>query len=306
MRDFVKALNFYKTKYSDYLSKCKTSNEKLAMCNALNTEMNLSEPFKLSPEKLPNTSKRMFYKLMANALFGKLEQKNNKMQTLFLNKQSDIEEIYFSENKIDDIFCINDEICQVQIIPNTFKTPPNRKANCYLGAQVTAYARQIIYEHVQTVENSQAKIYQIDCDSIIFTLPVNSELPLNISSAVGHFKHELSGKIASFYSLGPKNYSISFQTPHGIETVSRVRGLSLSNSLNPVNFTDQIFKFYVSQFLKQKYEFTLLKQFRKKSDFKKLKISSALEQITFSNDLCKRRNIDLNSPNFCTIPYGYK
>ena len=85
-----------------------------------------------------------------------------------------------------------------------------------------------------------------------------------------------------------------------------MRGLSLSNSLNAIDFTDQIFKFYVSQFLKQKYEFTLLKQFRKKSDFKKLKICSGLEKVTFSNALCKRRNIDLDSPNFCTIPYGFK
>ena len=242
---------------------------------------------------------------MANALFGKLEQKNNKSQTLFLNNQSEVEDIYFSENKIDDIFCLNEEICQIQIVPNSLKLPPNRNTNCYIGAQITAYARQVIYEHVQSLITSNATIYQVDCDSIIYTYPNNQPVPLKVSSAVGHFKYELNN-ITSFYSLGPKNYSITFESNNLSETLLRIRGLSLNNSLNKVNIDNQLFKFYVSQFLKQKSQQIFVKQFRRKGDFKKLKVSSQIEQITFSNDLSKRRNIDFSTRNFLTLPYGYK
>ena len=306
LKDFIKAINFFKTKYSDFLSKADSQVKKEEICNQLNFDMELSHPFVLTTEtNLPNLAKKTFYKLMANALFGKFEQKNNKSQTLFLNKQSDIEDIYFSENKIEDIFCLNEEICQVQVVRNTNKIPPNRRTNCYLGAQITAFARQVIYEHVQTLINSNATIYQIDCDSIIFTLNQNQQIPLKVSSAVGHFKHEIND-IISFYSLGPKNYSLTFQTTNGIETLSRVRGISLNNLLNKVTLDNELFKFYVSQFLKRKPQQILMKQFRKKADFKNLKICSQIEQITFTNDLSKRRNVDFSTKNFLTLPYGYK
>jgi hypothetical protein len=68
----------------------------------------------------------------------------------------------------------------------------------------------------------------------------------------------------------------------------------------------ELFKYYVSQFLKQRSEQILMKQFRRKADFKNLKICSQIEQITFSNDLSKRRNVDFSTRNFQTFPYGYK
>ena len=175
-----------------------------------------------------------------------------------------------------------------------------------MGAQITAYARQVIYENVQTLVTADAIIYQIDCDSIIFTLPKNKTLPILVSDAVGHFKHEIDGEINTFYSLGPKNYSISFTSKNGSETLSRVRGLSLNNSLNEVKLDDKLFKFYVSQFLKQKSEMLLIKQYRSKADFRNLKIRSQIEQITFTNSLSRRRNIDFNSPGFESFPYGFK
>ena len=307
LKDFIKAINFFKTKSSKIFQNCNSEEDKLKICKTLNLEMDLLAPFQLTPENnCPNDSKRTFYKLMANALFGKFEQKSNKTQTLFLNSQSDIEDIYFSENKIDDIFCLNEEICQIQVIPNELKLPPNRKTNCYLGAQITAYARQIIYEKVQKLIIANAIIYQIDCDSIIFTLPTNQSLPIKISEAVGHFKHEIKGDINTFYSLGPKNYSITFLSEKGTETLSRVRGFALNNSLNEIKLDENLFKFYVTQFLKQKSEHILLKQFRRKADFKKLKISSQIEEITFSNALSKRRNVNFTTAPFLSFPYGFK
>ena len=96
--------------------------------------------------------------------------------------------------------------------PNNLKLPPNRKSNCYIGAQLTAFARQTIYEHLQTLNQVNATIYQIDCDSIIFSLPKSTRIPLILSDAVGHFKREVTGEIISYYSMGPKNYCLTFHT----------------------------------------------------------------------------------------------
>ena len=306
LKDFVKTLNFFKTKHSDCLRECKTFEEKVRYCHMLNIEMDLSDPFVLSPNNIaPNKQKRNLFKLMANGLFGKLEQKNDKSQTLFVNKKSDLADILASENKIKDIFCINDEICEVQIIRNVLKIPPNRKSNCYIGAQVTAYARQTIYSHLQTLLFWKATIYQVDCDSIIFTLDTNLSIPLHLSDAVGHFKHEVDGEIKSFYSLGPKNYNMTFEKDGCLETISKVRGLSLNNSLNNSIFTDHQFQFYVDQFVKGKRQKMAVNQFRKKANYKKLTIKSSLEQITFSNDLTRNCITQTNTLNYSSHPFGY-
>ena len=97
--------------------------------------MDLQPPFNLTPfNTKSNPRKRNFYKLMANALFGKLEQRNDKSQTIFVNQQSELENLFFSENKILDLTCINEEICEVQIAPNSSKMPPNKNTNCYIEA----------------------------------------------------------------------------------------------------------------------------------------------------------------------------
>ena len=82
--------------------------------------------------------------------------------------------------------------------------------------------------------------------------------------------------------------------------------MSLNNSLNDTKFDENLFKFYISQFVKKNTQKVVLKQFRRKGDFKKLKINSSLEEITFSNDLSKRRILDPNSKNYTTFPYGFK
>ena len=306
LRDFIKILNMFKTKNSSFLKGLDNADQ-IHYCNLLNEELELNEPFLLTPANVKfNQQKRFFYKLMANSLFGKLEQKHNKYRTLFVNKQSDLENIFHSENIIQDLFCISDEICQVQVLPCELKLPPNRNSNCYIGAQLTAYARQIIYSHLQTLCNAGAKIYQVDCDSIIFTLPNEHPIPLKISEAVGHFKHEVSEKILSYYSLGPKNYSISFQDKNCIKTISKVSGLSLNNSLNSFVLDTKLFQLYVDQFLNNRTEKCLVNQLRKKGNFKKIKIESELEKVTFSNDLSKRRFINIRTRNYFTYPYGYQ
>ena len=306
LKDFVHHLNILKLKHSTCLENMKTLNEKLNYCKQLNTDMTLIDPFHLTPHNVkPNFRKRTFYKLMANALFGKLEQRNDKSHTIYVNQQSELEDVFFSENNIIDLNCINSEICEVQISPTSYKIPPNKNSNCYIGAQLTAYARQTIYKYLQVLERSNATIFQVDCDSLIFSLPKTEPIPLPISDAVGHFKHEIKN-IKSYQSLGPKNYCITFEKDNCIQTITKVRGLSLNNSLNENIFTDELFKTYVQQFISKKKEKIQVKQFRTRGDFKRFKINSTIEQVSFSNALSDRRFICNESPHLNSFPYGYK
>ena len=80
--------------------------------------------------------------------------------------------------------------------------------------------------------------------------------------------------------------------------------MSLNNSLTKDTFNDDIFQFYISQFINDKVETIAVKQQRTKGDFKRFKITSEIENITFSNDLSTRRYVCPKSLNYTTYPYG--
>jgi hypothetical protein len=305
-KDFVEKLNFFKTKNSNCFSKCQTLQDKEACCKKLNQKMNLREPFLLSPNNVKfNASKRNFYKLCNNALFGKFSEKHNKSQTVFASNSNEIEKIFFSDQTIQDIFCINENICEISITPNVFSLKPNRNSNCYLGAEITALARQTIHKFGTEIHNSNFSLYQINCDSLLFSMPETNTLPIEISEAMGDFKFETEGDILSYYSLGTKSYCVTYKDTNGnIKSNSKICGISLKSKASSNLVDNKLFDFYISQILSNKQEKIFIEQQRFKRDLKKLKVSQNLVNVSFSNHLSIRRIVDLNEPNLKTYPYG--
>jgi hypothetical protein len=305
-KDFVQKLNFFKTKYSNCFSNCKTSTEKENYCKYLDKKMDLKEPFLLTPSNIKfNLQQRNFYKLCCNALFGKFSERNDKSHTIFASNNDEIAAIFFSDQKIEDIYCINDQICEVSVLPNIFKLKPNRKSNCYLGAEITALARQTIHEYALKLYSLNYQLYQINCDSLLFSMPINNILPIDISDAMGDFKFEVLGEILSYYSLGTKSYCISYKDPNGsIQTNSKICGISLNCKGANNLVDDKLFDFYLSQLVANKTEKIEITQERFKKDFKKYKVLHNFVNISFSNHLSTRRYVDLNAPNLLTFPYG--
>ena len=142
LKPFIQTLNFLKTKNSDCFSQCKTTYEKENYCKTLNMKMNLTPPLLLTPNNVKHNSlKRNFYKLCSNSIFGKLEERNDKSQIVYASSSNEIANLYLSDKIIDVFYVINDKLCELYLKPDLNKLRANRKTNCYLGAQVTAYAR---------------------------------------------------------------------------------------------------------------------------------------------------------------------
>jgi hypothetical protein len=308
MKSFVQKLNALKVKHTNILKDCVSSEEKLNYCEFLNEEMELRDSFRILPSSVnENKSKRFLYKQMANGFFGKFQQLQNKSKTIFVRSQNNLENLYFSNNVITDLFCINEDFCKVQLMPkDEKKLPPNLKNNCYIGGQIVAYSREIIYEHLNTIEKYGGTLYQVECDSIIFSLPLNVQIPINISDALGHFKHVLDGEILSFYSFGPKNYSITYQKPFANpESYTRISGISLNNVMFNNELNDKLFNEYLTNlsFLQK----TSIAQVRTKLKKKTNEIVTLLEKTTYSNQLTNRRILKRKklNPELIMYPYGF-
>ena len=308
LQPYIKMLNFFKMQHSDCLKDCQNTSEQQTNCETMNKDMKFEAPFLLTPSNVkPNKSKRLFYKLMANSTIGKLGQRNDKNKTIYVCEKSQIEDIYFSPNKIEDIFFVNENYCQVEIKPDIHKIPPNRLSSCYLEAQLTSYARELIYKHVNTIVNSGGILFNVDCDSIIFGQLKNSICPLKINQSIGNFKHELGNvNFLSYYSLGPKNYSISYEKNGKIETLSKIRGLSLASITNQTLLSDKLFKDFIKQYFEDQKTFCRVPQQRIKADFKKFKVYSNIDLIRFTNDVSTRRYLKDTTEFYVTYPYGFK
>ncbi len=306
LKEFIQKLNCLKIQNSECLKYFETTAEKQNYLDFLNNEMELTPPFNLTLENVhPNKNKKTFYKLMSNALFGKLEQKNNQTKTLYVTSQRELENSFFSENKVDEIIPLNENVCQLEIKCNELKLKPNLKANCYVGGQITAYARMVIYEYLLQVVNSSGSLYYVDTDCIFFSLPKNSVNPLPISDAVGHFK-EVYSNIESFYALGPKNYVVRYKENGNLKTVTKIRGISLASFYLQNEITSTTFQNYMAKFLSNTIEEKQVNQVRTKRFKSDNSISTNLELFTFCNDVSSKRLVLKEDPKLSTVPYGYQ
>jgi G:T-mismatch repair DNA endonuclease (very short patch repair protein) len=306
LKDFVQTINCLKIQNSNCLQACKTIEEKKLYCAYLNDMMELKEPFKLQPKNIKdNESAKQFYKLIANSLFGKFQQKANRTKTKFFTSQTELENVYFSKDIIKQINCINENICQVEIEPDQCKQSPNRETNCYIGGQLTAYARQYIYEQIQAV-SQVGKVYYCDCDCIYFSANIDKTIPLIISDALGHFKNVYPGEILKFYTFGTKSYVISYKTENDkIKEITKVKGFSISTHLLKNEIDSHTYNFFLDQFLKDEIEKKEIPQLRQKKNVKKFKVDQYLQSSSFSNHISSRRMIAKKCQYLTTFPYGY-
>jgi hypothetical protein len=303
---FVKQLNYLKVRFSNIFKNCGTDLEKQNYCDFLNKEMGLNNHSILTPHNCSNNkSQKELYKLMANSFFGKFQQKRRYVSTCFVQSQSQLEEKFLGEFKVQDIFCFNDQFCQLQIESKP-KDIPDRLHNCYIGGQICAYAREIIYTYLTLIQNSHGKIFYVDTDAVIFSFPKNISLPVQISDAVGHFKSEIDGQITEFYSLGVKSYSITYQSKQQQLNLTKIKGLALNTIAFQKQVSPSTFRLFLENALMNQEKSVYLCQNRITKKYCKNEIKGSTVNITFRNRISSKRFFPNNCKNFVTYPYGYK
>jgi len=307
LQDFVKKLSFFRLKNTDLFSKYNTIEEKELYCKYLNDSLNLEEPFKVSVNNvLPNENKKIFYKTMMNSMFGKLQQRSDKPRTVYVNSQEELENYYFSDAIISNIFCLNENLCELELKIPSEKVPPNRESNSYIGGELVSFGRILIYKTIQKI-NVIGKVFYSDCDSCFFSLPETVAMPLEISDVFGAYKNVYDGEILSFFCLAPKNYAISYRSKDNvIKHVSKIKGISLSSYYVDNEINNSTFEFFMAKYLKDEIEKIDVAQIRCRKDKKAQKISRKLEIVKISNQITNRRVVVKNCMYLSTIPYGFK
>ena len=164
-----------------------------------------------------------------------------------------------------------------------------------------------MYRHLlKLLEIPECKIYQIECDSIFFSLPRDVECPLGISPCLGDFKEIYSDEINSFYSLGQKQYCINLLKDNSkTDTIFKVSGLSLQNDFNQSLLSENTFEQFLDKFCEGENVSKQFKHKRFKSDFFNLKVISYQQKYTLTNRLSQSRFVNCFDDRFTTYPFGY-
>jgi G:T-mismatch repair DNA endonuclease (very short patch repair protein) len=306
LQDFIKKLACLRLQNSNLFHNLSTNDEKESCCDQLNTRMNFQQPFNLNINNICyNEGKRNFYKTMMNSIFGKLEQRSDKPKTVYVNSQEELEKYYFSDSIITSIFCINENVCELELKTNNEKLPPNRENNSYIGGELVAYGRMLMYEIIQKIDPI-GKLFYVDCDSCFFSLPSNTILPFEISEVFGAFKNVYPGEILSFHCIAPKNYAISFKTSDNkIKHITKIKGLSLSSYYLENEINTATFNYFLSKFLKDEIEKKEITQLRCRKVKKSKNIVRKIEVVRFSNQITNRRIIIKECKYITSVPYGY-
>lgn len=301
LKEFIQTLNSFRMKYS-----CPENACPIQYCNEVNQKLDLPESLKLSPEMLERSEmKKSFIKLKQNSCIGKFSSKLRNEFTIVIRSKEELSETLKKFN-ILEIESLNENSLLVKY-ENPFARNSNR-FSIYIGSLVTALARIYLYEQVEKILNvTGSRLYSVDTDSIAYSLPKNVNNPLTFSSFLGDFKNVLpeNSVVQNFYSLGNRNYCVSYFDPsaNSICVVMKSKGLSLKSRFSNNHLTPEIYSDFIKSAFNEELKKLKIDQQRKKTQKPFGDQKETMTHFTFSNCIYVKRIL---TDNFSSIPYGFK
>ena len=193
----------------------------------------------LDPKRIEhNPGLRSIAKLLLVNFWGKWGQRENQLQTVFVDNLATLSEIMVDPYKeIHDFQLINETILLLQYRQVKEVGFGGKKSNVFIAAFTTCFARLKLYEELQRLGS---RVLYMDTDSLIYVSRDGDYEP-KLGDYLGEFTNELTCKavgckkidckerhyIAEFLSAGPKNYS--YRTDIGTSNC-KVRGFTLNKT----------------------------------------------------------------------------
>lgn len=306
---FVQILASQKLKSTNLFSNTPPQ-EAQKICDDINATMKLKGDLAINASQIvPNSAQKQLYKEMLNSFYGRFALHTNFTKHYFCRNIYEIEK-YASvpDNHVLDIIPITDDVCEIEIASPS-KIKPSLCGTLYLTAEINALARKFIYEEAEKIEKLGGIILSIDTDSLLFALPSNVPDPLIYSHSFGHFKTVLGNTsvIESFYSFGPRNYSITYKDSNGTyQHLLKVKGLSTQSSHNCDIITPDLYKEFIDSTFEAEVKNIYLPQLRKVVDKQSKRFHEILTYFNFGNDIHAKRFIVNKDSKYITYPFGYK
>ena len=307
LKDFIQILGAQKLRHSDIYSNM-TEAKRTETADYINKAMSLTGNLQVTESSL-NLAQKQLFKDMMNSFFGRFALHTNYTHHYFCRNLFEIQKHAQKSNaEIKDILAITEDTCQLEVSEPS-KIKPSQNGCLYITSEINALARKFIYEKSELIDKANGIVIAIDTDSIIYALPPDQADVLTYSSAFGDFKHVLGfdSTIKSVYSLGPRNYSITYLDKNGCENhMLKVKGLSTTSINNCDTITPNIYQEFLEKRFEDEFTSIYLPQMRKKFEKQTYKFHEILTKFNFGNEIHTKRFVVNKDSSYTTYPYGYK
>lgn len=295
--EYINTFLKIKTEASGYPGWCLTDIDKNKFIN----DFYAKEGIELEKSNIvKNPGLRSLSKLMLNSLWGKLGQRDDKMQKSIVNNQQEL--LHLVTNPAYEAESFHELTADSLLVAYKLRAEsliPQANVSVVAAAYTTANARLELYRYLKLLGR---RVLYFDTDSVIFTSKNDEENP-PIGDYLGDLTDEISeygvgAYISEFVSGGPKNYAYKVEIPDKEPVfICKVKGINLNyQNSQQVNFdTIKNCIFNVSE--------PVILENRIISRTNDNFIYSAMQEYNYNINITKRRRVGLN--RVCTLPFGY-
>lgn len=257
--------------------------------------------FKNTKDEKYNPAARDVYKKLMNALYGKMMQKRQAVEHLFLTGKEGEDHQEWTEflekHGAVEYTELNENVLMVTGERLNFADTISKPH--YLGAFVLAYSRKImngyfnkldpLREHPEGgtwMDSAKNSMFYTDTDSLIVHASRMSLVESAMGSELGKLADELSGgKILEGYFLSPKLYCVKYMLPDG-SIKTKLRGKGIPNAM----LTMDHFRTMLFENEPVKYEFTQLRKLQ--ADLNKSQEAQGMQPFTVISLLGASRTLN--------------
>jgi hypothetical protein len=157
-----------------------------------------------------NPGLRALAKLCLNSLWGKFCQKDDRLNTEFVNDPLHFyKRLNGADVEMHDLCILNDDLVELVFKRKHEYTVENKKTNLYIGIFTTAWARLELYNLMDFLEEN---VLYVDTDSCIYVNKPGGPKP-TLGDYLGNLTSEMTQKhgkgtyITQCVCGGPKNYA---------------------------------------------------------------------------------------------------
>lgn len=215
-----------------------------------------------------NPGMRYIAKILLNSFWGRFAMTENKPQFKFVSNVPQLYSMIENENiQISALRPITEKILgAVHSLKHETLIDISNDRNIYIAALTTAYARMELFKYCDQISTREkTQVLYVDTDGIIFNRDLFPFHDLKTGPFLGELTNELDkGEfIASFASLGPKNYSY---VTSKFKSCIKVKGFSL-HAINKIVFENEKMCQLITAFVQKHSDDNEIVQFLNKSEF---------------------------------------
>lgn len=271
--------------------------------------MNFTDPhLMLDPSKVKdNKPLKQFWKDFSNSVFGRFALHTNYSKRCFVRSQHELENLLSKPSvEVLEFYPVGDSTMEVEYLNNA-ATNPSKEGCLVFTAIINAKSRILMHQIISKLEQDGCEPLYCDTDSILYSSPLNYVPPFNVGPCLGQWKPVLGeeAEIKRFYSLGPRNYCLVYESNGTMHYMTKIKGLSVTSINMQSVISPETYETFLRAHFKNEVASQYIPQMRQSVNPQTKSFKYVMLSQKFDNELHLKRFILKRDDSYNTFAFGY-